>query len=114
MLLSSQLIGVNTQPVAVLQVSVVHALLSLQTIATCVQALAVQPSVVQASLSLHDAGTVAVCTHPIAGSHVSAVQMLLSLQTSGVPAVQVPLFWHVSEPLQGSLSAQLVPFAAGV
>jgi hypothetical protein len=47
-------IGVYTQPVAVLQVSVVQALLSLQTIGVWMQApvAVLQVSVVQASLSL--------------------------------------------------------------
>jgi hypothetical protein len=56
-LLSLQLIVVNTQPVAVLQVSVVHALLSLQTIGVNTQV-------------------------PVAALHVSVVQALLSLQTT--------------------------------
>jgi hypothetical protein len=65
-------------------VSVEHMLLSLQTMAVCVHALAVHPSVVQALPSLHCAGTVGVCTHPVAGLHVSVVQMLLSSQLIGV------------------------------
>jgi hypothetical protein len=63
---------------------VVQALLSLQVIVTWVHALFEHPSVVQASLSLHDAGTVAACTHPVAELHESVVQMLLSLQLLGV------------------------------
>jgi hypothetical protein len=50
---------------------------------------------------------------PNTGSHVSVVQMLPSLQTSGVPAVQVPL-WQVSAPLQGLPSEQDEPFATTV
>jgi hypothetical protein len=38
---------------------------------------------------------------------------LPSLQTSGVPAVQAPL-WHVSAPLQTVASAHEVPLATGV
>jgi len=59
-------------------------LLSLQTMAVCVHALAVHPSVVQALPSLHDTGTVGVCMHPAIGPQVSAVQMLLSSQLIGV------------------------------
>jgi hypothetical protein len=56
----------------------------LQVIVTCVQALSEHPSVVQALLSLHEVGTVAVCAHPVAGLHVSVVQILLSSQLTGV------------------------------
>jgi len=49
-----------------------------------VHALAVHPSMVQALLSLHDAGTVGVCTHPVAVLHVSVVQMSLSSQLIAV------------------------------
>jgi hypothetical protein len=77
---------VKTQPVAVLQLSVVQRLLSLQTRAGCVHAFVVQPSVVQASLSLHDAGTVAVCVHAFA-VHPSVVQMSLSLHDTGTVGV---------------------------
>jgi hypothetical protein len=80
-LLSLQFIGVKTQPVAGLQVSVVQALLSLQVIVTWVHALFEHPSVVQALLSLHDAGIVAVFEHVwVVKLHTSVVQILLSLQ----------------------------------
>jgi hypothetical protein len=82
-LLSLQVRAVWTQPVAVLQVSVVQALLSLQLSAVCVHAFAVQPSVVQASVSIHDVGTIGVYTHALL-THVSVVQMLLSLQSAAV------------------------------
>jgi hypothetical protein len=81
----------------------VHALLSLHVIATWVHALAVQPSVVQELLSLHDAGTVGVCTHPVAVLHVSVVQILLSSQLGAAPPTQTPPE-HVSLVVQALLS----------
>lgn len=62
--LHGRLLFVKTQPVAGLQVSVVHGLLSLQVIETCV--------------------------HPVAGLHESVVQALLSLQLVAVPPWHVP------------------------
>ena len=50
---SLQLMGVKTQPVDVLQASVVHTVLSLQVMAVCVHPVEMlQPSAVQALLSL--------------------------------------------------------------
>jgi hypothetical protein len=74
----------NAHPAAGSQVSVVQALLSLHTMAVCVHVLAVHPSMVQALLPLHDAGTVGVCTHPEAGLHASVVQISLSSQLIAV------------------------------
>src|SRR5207247_8287072 len=79
-LLSLQMIGVNTHPVAALQVSVVHALLSLHVIG--------------------------VNTHPVAGSHVSVVHALLSSQLIG-GLEQTPVVWlQVSGPVHALLSSQ--------
>jgi hypothetical protein len=98
---------VKTHPVAGLHVSVVQMLLSLQTTVVCVHALFVHPSVVQALLSLHEAGTMGVNTHPVAGLQVSVVQMLLSLQTMGV-LMQAPVTGlHVSV-VQALLSLQRI------
>src|SRR5881397_1303803 len=81
-LLSLQVMGVKTHPVAGLQVSVVHALLSLQVMGVKTHPVAVlQVSVVHALLSLQVMG---VKTHPVAGLQVSLVQALLSLQVMGV------------------------------
>src|SRR5690242_8579584 len=49
---------------------------------------------------------------PPTGSHVSIVQTLPSSQFGGTAAVQEPAT-HVSAPLHGFRSAQLVPFDAG-
>ena len=80
--------------------------LSSQLIVVCVQALAEQPSVVQTVLSLHEAGTVAVCTHPVAGTHESVVQMSLSSQLIGVNTQLPPT--HASV-VQALLSSQITP-----
>src|SRR2546426_4054148 len=75
-------IGVNTHPVAGLQVSVVHAVLSLQVMGVKTHPVAgLQVSVVHALLSLQVMG---VKTHPVAGLQVSVVHALLSLQVMGV------------------------------
>src|SRR5712692_4302397 len=73
-------LGVKTQPVAGLQVSVVHALLSLQgALGVKTQPVAgLQVSVVHALLSLH--GALGVKTQPVAGLQVSVVHASLSLQ----------------------------------
>src|SRR6266545_8144835 len=94
LLLSSHVIpmfvGVKTHPVAVLQVSVVQTLLSLQVIVVPLQTPAEQTSlVVQALLSLH-ASVFSVWTHPRTRSQESSVQGLLSLQLVGPPASQTP------------------------
>jgi hypothetical protein len=102
---------VLTQPVVVLQVSVVQTLESLQL--SGVPFVHVPLWQVSAPLqtlpSLHEAPlATGVCTQPVLALHVSMVQTLESLQLSGVPAVQVPL-WHVSVPLHTVLSAHDVP-----
>ena len=81
--------AVNTQPVAGLHVSVVHGLLSLQTLGVPEQAPPAHVSpVVHGLLSLH-AAVLFVKTQPVAGLHVSVVHGLLSLQTLAAPT-QVP------------------------
>jgi len=50
---------------------------------------------------------------PKVGLQESVVQTLESLQSSGLPAVQVPL-WQVSVPLQALASAQVVPLSTAV
>ena len=78
---------VNTQPVTVLQVSVVQTLLSLQT-SVPVPGWHAPPEqtspVVHALPSLHEA-VLFVKTQPVDVLHVSVVHRLLSLQTVGVP-----------------------------
>jgi hypothetical protein len=127
-LLSSQLMVVNTHPVAGLQESAVQRLLSLQVIAVpwhtpathvsvFVQALpslqapltfvwvhpvaGLQESVVHTLLSLQDAELL-VNTQPVAGLQESVVQALLSLQTVAVPGWQTP-------PLQVSPVVHTLP-----
>jgi hypothetical protein len=77
-------VAVNVQPVAVLQLSVVQAL-----------------------LSLHTTGVVA---QPVAVLQLSVVQALLSLQLSGVPGWQPLVAAHVSCPLHTELSAHSESF----
>jgi hypothetical protein len=93
-LLSLQAIGVKTQPATASQVSVVQALLSLQVMGVWTQPVAAsQESVVQASSSSQSIGAK---TQPVAASQESAVHALLSLQMTGVdPPTQAP-------PLQAS------------
>ena len=108
--------GVFWQPRAGSQVSVVHALESLQL--SGVPAVQVPlwqvSSPLQTLVSAHEEplGT-GVCWQASTGSQVSVVHTLESLQLSGVPAVHVPL-WQVSAPLQTVLSAQGVPLPTGV
>jgi hypothetical protein len=104
------------QPVVGLQPSVVQGLPSLQLsgVPAVHTPLWQVSSPLQTVASAHDEPlATGVFWQPVAGIHVSVVQTLLSLQLSGVPAVQVPL-WHVSAPLQRSLSGHAVPFATGV
>ena len=83
-----------TQPVVVLQLSLVHTLLSLQ-----LRALpAVQVPFWQVSLPLQTLPSphevplrTGLCVQPKTGSQASVVQGLLSLQLSVVPGLQVPL-----------------------
>jgi hypothetical protein len=86
-LLSLQLIGVNTQPVAGAHVSVVQRLLSLHVMGVKTQPVAgLQVSAVQRLLSLH---VMDVKTQPVAGLHVSVVHAFESLHVIAVCA-QVP------------------------
>jgi hypothetical protein len=78
-----------------LQVFVVHGLLSLHWLA-----------VVQAAQPV-----IGVVVQPLAGLQESVVQPLPSLQTSAVPARQAPAL-HVSAPLQALPSPHAVPLAA--
>jgi hypothetical protein len=105
-----------TQPVVVLQLSLVHALLSLQL--SAVPAVHVpfwQVSLpLQTLLSLHDVPfSTGLCVQPKTGSQASVVHGLLSLQLRVVPALQVPL-WQVSAPLHTVLSAHDVPLGSAV
>src|SRR3990172_2528825 len=86
--LQAAVLLVYTQPVAGVQVSVVHTLLSLQVIAVPPQTPAVHTSpLVQALPSLHTVPLATlVNTQPVAGSQVSVVQGMLSLQAIAVPA----------------------------
>src|SRR5262245_5869763 len=77
-----KMFDLNTQPVIVLQESVVQALLSLQTIGVWLTpVMGSQVSLVQALLSSIGIG---VWIGPVMGSHESAVQTLLSLMLTGV------------------------------
>jgi hypothetical protein len=107
--------AVWTQPVAGLQVSVVHTLLSLQFGGVpAVQVPLWQVSApLQALLSVHEVPLATlVLAQPVVALQESLVQTLLSLQLSAVPAVQVPP-WQVSAPLHTVLSAHAVPFNTG-
>jgi len=100
-----------TQPVVVLQLSVVQTLLSLQLSAVpAVQVPFWQVSApLQTLLSLHDVPfRTGLCVQPKTGSQASVVHGLLSLQLRVVPGLQVPL-WQVSAPLHTVLSAHDVP-----
>jgi len=105
---------VKTHPVAGLQVSVVHTLLSLQMMPVPAHTPAVHTSpLVQALPSLQTVPLATfVNTHPVAGAQVSAVQALLSLHTSAVPP-HTPLV-HTSPVVQALPSLQAVPLATGV
>jgi hypothetical protein len=107
--------GVFTQPVVVLHVSVVQALLSLQ-LGAAPEAHVPDWQVstpLQALPSEHDEPlATATFWQPASGSQLSVVQTLPSLQLSGVPAEQMPA-WQVSAPSQTSPSAHEVPFGTG-
>jgi hypothetical protein len=92
-----------SQPLAALQLSLVHALLSLQSGgAPPTQAPALQVSlVVQALPSLHGS-LLFTCVQPLAGLQPSSVHPLLSLQSAAGPPTQVP-------PLQVSVVVQALP-----
>jgi hypothetical protein len=82
---------VNTHPVAGAHVSVVHPLLSSQTIAVPVHVPAPQVSPVVHALPSSHTIVLSACTHPVAGSHVSVVHVLWSLQSSEpAPSWQLP------------------------
>jgi hypothetical protein len=104
--LHAAVLFVKTQPVAGLQLSVVHGLLSLHT--TAVPGLHRPPPhvspAVQALPSLH-AAVLFVKTHPVAGLQLSVVHALLSLHTTAVPGLQVPPP-HVSPDVQALPSLQ--------
>jgi len=108
--------AVWVQPVVALQPSVVQALLSLQLSAVPAvhTPLRQVSSPLQTVLSAQDEPfDTAVLTQPVAGLQLSAVQALLSLQLRAVPAVQVPL-WQVSAPLQRLESEHDVPLVTAV
>ncbi len=93
----------KAQPLAGLQLSVVHSLPSLQVIGAAWQPVAgLQLSVVQAFPSLQ---VMAVFWQPSAALQLSDVQALPSSQLSGVPAWQ-PVAEHVSMPLHTTPSSQ--------
>jgi hypothetical protein len=104
--------AVAAHPVTALQLSVVHALPSLQT--SAVPAVHTPAWQVSAPLQTVESGhavpfATLVVVQPDAELQLSVVHTLPSLQTSGVPAVQVP-FWQVSAPLQTLVSAHAAPF----
>jgi hypothetical protein len=93
-------IGVNTQPLAGLHVSVVHDSLSLQVVA----APGTQLPPAQASPVVHafpslQATVLFVCVQPVAGLHPSVVQTFASLQLRDPAPEQVPPA-HVSPVVQ--------------
>lgn len=120
--------GAATQPVAGLQESVVHVLLSSQVSATPATHVPAEQNSAPShrSESAQDGPVSGATVQPVAGLHASSVHELPSLQvigvvvqptptvqasvvhalpsvqTSGVPGMQVPL--QISTPLQGSLS----------
>src|SRR6266540_1692941 len=101
---------VNTHaPVVVLQESVVHTLLSLQTLAAPgTQAPAEQASFSVQALPSEQAAVLLVNTHaPVAGLQESSVQTLLSLQTLAVPTQT--LFKQASPVVQALPSEHSVP-----
>src|SRR3989454_862869 len=95
--------GVTSHPVAGFQVSVVHALLSLQVMGVNSHEVAgSEVSVVPVLLSLQVMG---VKTQPVAGLQVSVVQALLSLQVMGV-LEQTPVAWLHTSVVHALLSSQ--------
>src|SRR6266568_4702656 len=86
--------SVCTHPTAGSHLSAVHALLSLQKSAGfgvfTHPVAGLQLSSVHALLSLHDA-EMSVCTHPTAGSHLSAVHALLSLHDAEMSVCTHPI-----------------------
>jgi hypothetical protein len=101
---------VKTQPLAGLQLSSVHGLLSLQTGAEPpTQTLAAHVSLVVQALPSLQLAVLAVKTHPIDGLQLSDVHGLLSLQVIRLPGEQTPAPSQVSDPLQALPSEQVVP-----
>jgi hypothetical protein len=76
---------VYTQPVNGLQLSVVHGLLSLQTIAAPWHEPPLHDSPAVQALPSLQAFVLLVNTHPVAGLQLSFVQALVSLQAIAVP-----------------------------
>lgn len=111
-----------TQPVIVLQESVVQEFPSLQFTAVPLQTPPEQVSlVVQALLSLH-AFILFLWTQPVAGTHESLVQALLSLQFRDEPSALKHLFRFVIvqtilvafEPMDSDFEVQFVQLPTGV
>jgi hypothetical protein len=99
-------------PVTGLQLSVVHALPSLQTrgVPPAQKPLWQVSSPLQTLPSVHDEPSAsAVCWQPATGSQLSVVHEFESPQARGAPAVHEPL-WQVSLPLQTLPSAHDEPF----
>ena len=99
------LLAKTQSPVATLQLSVVHGLLSLQTRT----APATQPEALHWSPTVHGLLSVqglvlALCVQPVAGLQLSSVHGLLSLQLTCVPGRQTPL-WQLSPTEHTLLSA---------
>jgi hypothetical protein len=94
---------VKTHPVANVQVSVVHGLLSLHTIPTPLHTPPRQTSPIVHGLPSSQGLMLLTWTHPLAGLQLSVVQTLLSLQSSvPVPGWQLP-------PLQASPVVHALP-----
>jgi len=105
---SSQLtvFGACTHPLAALQLSSVHKLLSSQSIGappTHAPAVHVSPPV-QALPSLQTVPVLSVCVHPVAGEQPSTVHALSSLQSTLAPGVHA-LAWQTSPAVQGFASS---------
>jgi hypothetical protein len=80
----------NTQPVAVLQLSVVQPLASSQTTGVPTHAPLPHVSFAVHALPSEHASVLSVWAHPATGSQLSLVQGLLSLQFTALPGRQVP------------------------
>jgi len=98
-------LGANTQPLAGLQLSLVHTLPSLQLAAGPGAHLPPeQPSLVVQALPSLQAAALALNTQPLAGLQLSLVQPLLSSQVTPLPLHAPPL--QVSPLVQALLSVQ--------
>ena len=105
------LLGVNAQPPTLLQLSVVHGLLSLH----CwpgpeAHAPPLQTSGVVQSLPSEQGCVLLVCVQPVMALQASLVQRLLSSQLGAAPGTQVPPE-HASFSVHALLSVQ-VPVCA--